>query len=216
MGQASRLPANDLQPQARRLRYRPWDGAVAPSFWFAEVDDKNITTEASSGGAYVNNLWTAAITIWADIAHRTTPFFKPHSLDIIDNTAADQNDDHFYHNLFVGPKGLSAYDEFKLQIKASGNVYLNGACPSACDTDAVVAGDAGRSGLDDRAQGPGGELRPSRQGLHLRRPLLEPRWNSSLDRHRFLRLRMCRIQLCPGPFAWDGKSTIRAKVWPKN
>ncbi len=89
-------------------RYLPWDGAVAPSFWFAEVDDKNTTTEAGSGGANVNNLWTVAITIWADIAHRTTPFFKTHTLDIIDNAAVDQNDDHFYNNLFVGPKGLSA------------------------------------------------------------------------------------------------------------
>ena len=73
-----------------------------------------------------------------DIKKITLATYKA-GLDIIDNAAVDQNDDHFYNNLFVGPKGLSAYDEYKFQIKAAGNVYLKGGQPSAGDTDAVVA-----------------------------------------------------------------------------
>lgn len=102
MGQGLRVTGNLLHDNSQDLMF---EVNLGP-----HVVDNNLmlsktgVTEASSSGAYVNNLWTDAITIWADIAHRTTPFFKPHSVDIIANATPDQNDDHFYNNLSSVPK----------------------------------------------------------------------------------------------------------------
>jgi hypothetical protein len=182
----------------------------------------------------VNNLWTDAITIWADIAHRSTPFFKPHSLEIIANAVVDQNDDHFYNNLFVGPKGLSAYDEFKLQIKAAGNVYLEGARPSAGDTDAVVA----------KEFNPDIKL-TNQDGQWWLEMKVDPAWMTGPERAVVNSALLGKASIsgavfsnrdaspllldtdyfgnkragdnpAPGPFAWDGQPAIRLKVWPKN
>ena len=232
MGQGLRITGNLLHDNSQDLMF---EVNLGP-----HVVDNNLmlsksrVTEASSGGAYVNNLWTDSITIWADIAGRTTPFFKPHSLDIIANATPNQNDDHFYNNLFVGPKGLSAYDEFKLKIKAVGNVYLKGARPSAGDTDAVVA----------KEFNPDIKL-TNQDGQWWLEMKVDPTWmaepkrpvvNSALlgkasvsgapfanrdasplllDTDYFGNKRSGDNPV-PGPLAWDGKPTIRAKVWPKN
>ncbi len=232
MGQGVRVTGNLLHDNSQDLMF---EVNLGP-----HVVDNNLllsntrVTEASSGGAYAYNLWTDAITIWADIAGRTTPFFKPHSIDIIDNSAVDQNDDHFYNNLFVGPKGLSAYDEFKLQIKAAGNVYLEGGQPSAGDTDAVVA----------KAFNPNIKL-TNQDGQWWLEMKVDPAWmtepkrpvvnsallgKSSVSGAPFANRDGTPLLIdtdyfgnkrggdkpAPGPFAWDGKSTIRTKVWPKN
>jgi len=232
MGQGLRITGNLLHDNSQDLMF---EVNLGP-----HVVDNNLmlsksrVTEASSGGAYVNNLWTDSITIWADIAGRTTPFFKPHSLDIIANATPNQNDDHFYNNLFVGPKGLSAYDEFKLKIKAVGNVYLKGARPSTGDTDAVVA----------KEFNPDIKL-TNQDGQWWLEMKVDPTWmaepkrpvvNSALlgkasvsgapfanrdgsplllDTDYFGNKRSGDNPV-PGPLAWDGKPTIRAKVWPKN
>jgi hypothetical protein len=195
---------------------------------------KSRVTEASSGGAYVNNLWTDAITIWADIAGRTTPFFKPHSLDIIANATPNQNDDHFYNNLFVGPKGLSAYDEFQLQIKAVGNVYLKGARPSAGDTDAVVAKEFnpdvkltnqdGQWWLEMKVD-PDWMAEPKRPVVNSAllgkasvsgAPFANRDGSPLLLDTDYFGNKRSGDNPVPGPLAWDGKPSIRAKVWPKN
>ncbi len=232
MGQGVRVTGNLLHDNSQDLMF---EVNLGP-----HVVDNNLmlsktgVTEASSGGAYVNNLWTDAITIWSEIAHRSTPFFKPHSLDIIDNAVVDQNDDHFYNNLFVGPKGLSAYDEFKLKIKAAGNVYVKGARPSEGDTDAVLA----------KEFNPDIKL-TNQDGQWWLEMKVDPTWmaepkrpvvNSALlgkssisgapfanrdgsplviDTDYFGNKRS-GYNPAPGPLVWDGQPTIRAKVWPKN
>ena len=232
MGQGVRVTGNLLHDNSQDLMF---EVNLGP-----HVVDNNLmlsqsrVTEASSGGAYVYNLWTDAITIWADIAGRTTPFFKPHSLDIIANATPNQNDDHFYNNLFVGPKGLSAYDEFKLKIKAAGNVYLKGAGPSAGDTDAVVA----------KEFNPDIKL-TNQDGQWWLEMKVDPAWmaepkrpvvksdllgKSSVSGAPFANRDGSPLLLdtdyfgnkrsgenpAPGPLVWDGQPTIRAKVWPKN
>ena len=181
----------------------------------------------------MNNLWTDAITIWADIEGRTTPFFKPHSTDIIANAAVDQNDDHFYNNLFVGPKGLSAYDEFKLQIKAVGNVYLKGGQSSAIDTDAVVAkefnpdikltNENGQWWLEMKVD-PAWMTAPKRPVVNSAllgkasisgAPFANRDGTPLLIDTDYFGNKRAGDNPAPGPFAWDGQSTIRAKVWPK-
>lgn len=232
MGQGVRVTGNLLHDNSQDLMF---EVNLGP-----HVVDNNLmlsksrVTEASSGGAYVYNLWTDAITIWADIAHRTTPFFKPHSIDIIDNATPDQNDDNFYNNLFVGPKGLSAYEEFKLRIKAAGNVYLKGAQPSTSDTDAVVAKafdpeikltkEDGQWWLEMKVD-PAWMTEPKRPAVNsallgkssVSGAVFENRDGTPLliDTDYFGNKR-AGDNPAPGPFAWDGKSTIRAKVWPKN
>ncbi|NBR49092.1 carbohydrate-binding protein [bacterium] len=202
MGQGLRITGNLLHDNSQDLMF---EVNLGP-----HVVDNNLmlsksrVTEASSGGAYVNNLWTDSITIWADIAGRTTPFFKPHSLDIIANATPNQNDDHFYNNLFVGPKGLSAYDEFKLKIKAVGNVYLKGARPSVDPTwMAEPKRPVVNSALLGKASVSGAPF-ANRDGS----PLF-------LDTDYFGNKRS-GDNPAPGPLVWDGKPTIRAKVWPKN
>jgi alpha-N-arabinofuranosidase len=231
MGQGVRVTGNLLHDNSQDLMF---EVNLGP-----QVADNNLmlsktrVTEASSGGAYVYNLWTDAITIWADIEGRTTPFFKPHSLDIIANAAVDQNDDHFYNNLFVGPKGLSAYDEFQLKIKAAGNVYLKGARPSAIDTDAVEAkefnpeikltNEDGQWWLEMKVD-PAWMTAPKRPVVNsallgkasISGAAFENRDGTPLliDTDYFGNKRT-GDNPTPGPFAWDGQSNIRIKVWPK-
>jgi alpha-N-arabinofuranosidase len=231
MGQGVRVTGNLLHDNSQDLMF---EVNLGP-----QVADNNLmlsktrVTEASSGGAYVYNLWTDAITIWADIEGRTTPFFKPHSLDIIANAAVDQNDDHFYNNLFVGPKGLSAYDEFQLKIKAAGNVYLKGARPSASDTDAVEAkefnpeikltNEDGQWWLEMKVD-PAWMTAPKRPVVNsallgkasISGAAFENRDGTPLliDTDYFGNKRTADNPT-PGPFAWDGQSNIRIKVWPK-
>jgi alpha-N-arabinofuranosidase len=231
MGQGVRVTGNLLHDNSQDLMF---EVNLGP-----QVADNNLmlsktrVTEASSGGAYVYNLWTDSITIWADIEGRTTPFFKPHSLDIIANAAVDQNDDHFYNNLFVGPKGLSAYDEFQLKIKAAGNVYLKGARPSASDTDAVEAkefnpeikltNEDGQWWLEMKVD-PAWMTAPKRPVVNsallgkasISGAAFENRDGTPLliDTDYFGNKRT-GDNPAPGPFAWDGQSNIRIKVWPK-
>jgi alpha-N-arabinofuranosidase len=98
-------------------------------------------TDASGGGAFVHNLWYGSINIWPDLKVRHTPYFKPHSLEIIDSIDVDQNDDRFYNNVFVGAKGTAAYDGHGIDITARGNVFLNGAVPSKHEVTPVQQAD---------------------------------------------------------------------------
>jgi hypothetical protein len=232
MGQGVRVTGNLLHDNSQDLMF---EVNLGP-----HVVDNNLmlsktgVTEASSGGAYVNNLWTDPITIWADIAGRTTPFFKPHSLDIIANATPNQNDDHFYNNLFVGPKGLSAYDEFQLQIKATGNVYLKGARPSTGDTDAVVAKEFnpeikltnqdGQWWLEMKVD-PAWMTAPKRPVVNSAllgkasvsgAPFANRDGSPLLLDTDYFGNKRSGDNPAPGPLVWDGKPTIRAKVWPKN
>ena len=115
------------------------------------LSDRSLVA-ASGGGAYVHNLWCGSFSIWPNQEKRLTPYFKAHSVDIIDNSAVDPQDERYYNNLFVNRKpavektedvvfddkydelfadylGLCVYDQYEYMIQAAGNVYLPGSKP---------------------------------------------------------------------------------------
>jgi len=76
--------------------------------------------------------------------NRFTPYFLPHSTDIGALTTILSGDDRFFNNIFSGwgdreqkdrrqKAGLSVYDNAKLPVWISDNLYLNGATPSSFD-----------------------------------------------------------------------------------
>ncbi len=97
----------------------------------------------SEGGAFVHNLITGTVFMWPD-PNRFTPYFLPHSTDIGALTTIVSGDDRFYNNVFVGNGekinidnknkfGLEGYNEAKLPVFISGNIYYYGAKPSNKD-----------------------------------------------------------------------------------
>ncbi len=112
----------------------------------------------SEGGAYLHNLVTGAVYMWPD-PNRFTPYFLPHSTDMAALTTIMSGDDRFYNNIFVGngevvpgdtativnpwdPKnkykfGLFGYNQARLPVWMSGNIYYNGAKPSNKDVSFV-------------------------------------------------------------------------------
>jgi hypothetical protein len=99
----------------------------------------------SEGGAYVHNLVTGAVHEWPDL-NRFTPYFVPHSTDIGALTTIASGDDRFYNNVFIGSDsqtkkdsktkyGLEIYNNAKLPVWISGNIYYNGAKPSGKDVN---------------------------------------------------------------------------------
>jgi alpha-N-arabinofuranosidase len=154
MSQGARVSGNLLHDNSNDLMFEMNHGPML-------IDNnmllsRNGILDASGGGAYVHNLIAGKHTIWAKLGHRATPFFKPHSTEVIPDASvaalplleqpltdrlgitADQHDDRFYNNLFVKSKALSAYDIEKFEITAAGNVYLAGAKPSSQERNAIT------------------------------------------------------------------------------
>lgn len=128
MAQGARVSGNLLHGNSQDLMFEVNHGP--------HLVDNNLllsgrySTDASGGGAFVHNLWYGNVNIWPDLRVRKTPYFKPHSVEIIDRIDVDQDDDRFYNNVFVGGKGTAVYDESGITIAAEGNVFVAGAVPS--------------------------------------------------------------------------------------
>jgi len=95
----------------------------------------------SEGGAYVHNLVAGYVQTWPD-PNRFTPYFLPHSTDIAGLTTIMGGDDRLYNNIFIGGThkadhsyGLETFNDAELPVWIDGNVYYNGAVPSAKDRD---------------------------------------------------------------------------------
>ena len=94
----------------------------------------------SGGGAYVHNLIAGAINVRPELS-RFTPYFLPHSTDVVGLTTIFGGDDRFYNNVFVGTSdakikhGLEGYNNARLPVWMGGNTYFNGAKPSGKDVN---------------------------------------------------------------------------------
>lgn len=121
----------------------------------------------SEGGAYVHNLIAGAIYMWPE-PNRFTPYFMPHSTDVSALTTILSGDDRFYNNIIVGAgdkvskdsrvkPGLLIYDNAKLPVFISDNVYYNGASPSSKDIKAFA----------DKGFDPGIKLEEKEDGVYL-------------------------------------------------
>lgn len=115
------------------------------------IVDNNILLSAvsirtqSEGGAYLHNLVAGAVHMWPDL-NRFTPYFLPHSTNMAALTTIISGDDRFYNNIFIGKGdktsaeskskyGLEGYNEAKLPVWMSGNIYFYGAKPSTRDVN---------------------------------------------------------------------------------
>lgn len=98
----------------------------------------------SQGGAYLHNLIAGAFYMWPE-PNRFTPYFLPHSTDVAALTTILSGDDRLYNNIFVGPGdktftnnrfifGSEVYNNAKLPVWISGNIYYNRAKPSTKET----------------------------------------------------------------------------------
>ena len=93
--------------------------------------------DRSQGGAYVHNLFAGTFDV-ISYDGRQTPFLQPHSTRVAGYHDNPGGDDRYYNNLFVGRADLRPYDKAQLPVWMDGNVFLNGARPSAHETNALV------------------------------------------------------------------------------
>ena len=134
--------------------------------FYAEVNhgpyivDNNIFLSAvaiwdwSDGGAYLHNL--IAGKIYFNPQSRETPWFRPHSTELVGIRDIKGGDTRYLNNILVagttsgntmvvptgwGGKadyGLSVYDTTELPMLVEGNVYFKGAKPYFTESDAAV------------------------------------------------------------------------------
>lgn len=95
---------------------------------------------ASQGGSYLHNLFAGVFKHRAE-PERTTPYQLPHSTGIGGLSKIAGGDDRYYNNIFCGAPGLEKFGHTGHPIWSTGNVYINGAKPSAHDTNTVIATD---------------------------------------------------------------------------
>ncbi len=118
------------------------------------LSTQGIATQ-SEGGAFVHNLITGKVTVWAD-PNRFTPYHLPHSTEVAGLSTVLAGDDRFYNNIFIGvgtnvhgedsiKYGLMSYNSTSAKlplwgdvknynkaiwpVKINNNVYYNGAQP---------------------------------------------------------------------------------------
>jgi len=102
----------------------------------------------SEGGAFVHNLIAGQLVELPDLG-RFTPYHLPHSTAVAGLCTILSGDDRYYNNIFLGlgneinkadihnNYGLVGYNNAKLPVWISGNVYYNRALPFKNETDFV-------------------------------------------------------------------------------
>ncbi len=102
----------------------------------------------SQGVAFVHNLIAGQIGLWPEPL-RYIPYHLPHSTSIAGLSPVLSGDDRYYNNIFIGQGtnailtdtryhyGLVGYNEAKLAVWISGNIYYNGATTSKDETNTI-------------------------------------------------------------------------------
>jgi hypothetical protein len=102
----------------------------------------------SEGGAFVHNLIAGQLVMLPDLG-RFTPYHLPHSTEVAGLCTIMSGDDRYYNNVFLGlgdeikktdsqnNYGLVGYNNAKLPVWISGNVYYNQATPYKNETDFI-------------------------------------------------------------------------------
>ena len=91
----------------------------------------------SQGGAYCHNLFAGSVNVGRYDA-RQTPFLKAHATAIAGFHNNPLGDNQFYNNIFTKQHQLNKYDSAPLPSKMAGNVFINGAKPTAIEKEPVV------------------------------------------------------------------------------
>lgn len=102
----------------------------------------------SQGSAVVHNLIAGQIRMWPEPG-RFTPYHLPHATQVAGLSTIFSGDDRYYNNIFLGygPElnkndnrssyGLAIYNEAKLPVWISGNLYYNRALASKWENNKV-------------------------------------------------------------------------------
>lgn len=92
----------------------------------------------SRGTAMVHNIFAGEIHVM-HYNFRETPFHLPHSTKIAGLHDNPSGDDQYINNIFISERtSLADYDEARLPVNMSGNVFLNGSKPSKHEQDPLV------------------------------------------------------------------------------
>lgn len=105
--------------------------------WFLSTSSKECILDGSQGGAFVHNIFAGIITPVNNT--RKTPYFKPHSTEIVGLKSIEGGINRYFNNLFLGSTGLRNYNkEGARLLEASGNIYLGTAEAYISETNTVV------------------------------------------------------------------------------
>jgi alpha-N-arabinofuranosidase len=94
----------------------------------------------SQGSAFAHNLFAGKIIARPE-PNRETPWLEEHGTRIAGLGNIKGGDNRFYHNIFIAPAGLNAYDHSAGANAMAGNVFLNGAGPSLHEESPLVLPD---------------------------------------------------------------------------
>jgi alpha-L-arabinofuranosidase len=228
MGQGARVSGNLFENNRQDLFFEVDHGPI--------LVDNNLFLSAhslgsrSQGVAFVHNLFGGTLQV-NKFDGRQTPFHKPHSTELAGLHDNPRGDDRYYNNLFAGGEDLSQYDDEKLPVWMSGNVFLKGAKPSTHETPPVfqsefplafkLVEEAGSLYLDlnyDPAW-TADRIRPLVTTKLLAKALIpneayeQPDGGGiRIDTDYFGR-RRSKPHPCPGPFENPGKGNLKLKVW---
>jgi alpha-N-arabinofuranosidase len=97
------------------------------------VDDNLFLSESSlqvnsQGGAFAHNLFCGGVNLH-QYDSRLTPFMKPHSTEVAGYHDNPSGDLRFFNNIFARSGDLSPFNQTRLPMQLSGNVFLKGATP---------------------------------------------------------------------------------------
>jgi hypothetical protein len=197
----------------------------------------------SQGNAYVYNLFGGALTFVPELK-RYTPYFKPHTVEIVGRANISSGDDRFIGNIFLAPGnakpqqvqqkkfGLAGHSRAKTAFPslADGNVYYPGTNSFAAEPNSVHPDfDAKYRVVEE-----GGEVfleMKSDPGLLARKQVIPEISTESLGETRVSKARWenpdgtpvlvntdyfgkPRQEPIAGPFAFPMKESDRIKVWP--
>ena len=187
----------------------------------------------SRGTAFAHNLFVGEIHLM-HYNSRETPYHFPHSTAIAGLHDNPSGDDRYFNNLFVGEKpSLADYDDARLPVDMSGNVFLGGSVPSEHEQDPMIHDNTQSSirvveepdgvylemDIDDDLLT--GANRPVITTDLLGRAIIPDLPFEAadggpvrIDRDYFGRLRD-PANLFPGPFETIENKPQRIKVWPK-
>ena len=177
--------------------------------FFAEVDhgpflvDNNLflsqggILDMSEGGAYVHNLLAGRVAAHPELS-RETPYHKAHSTEVAGLRNIEGGDNRYYNNIFAGNNGLAEYDTAALPMFMSGNVFLDGATPSAHEPDPFV-----RDDFD-----PGIEVLEKEDGVYLHITQDEA-WRAERDRELVTTELLGRAKIPDLPYVHPDDTPIR-------
>jgi hypothetical protein len=136
---ANLLYSNDLEDLFLEVNHGPFivDNNILLS--------PNAIRTQSEGGAFVHNLITGSVYMWAE-PDRFTPYHLPHSTEVAGFSTVYSGDDRYYNNIFVGTGsnsdkeskyryGLTGYTNTRLPVFINDNLYYNGAKPFKDEKD---------------------------------------------------------------------------------